>query len=152
MIDGEWNRLTPVIEVKFENQDSCGDSSSTASTNSSAVSVIENKPGIKDRLDESTPMGKRMIRNEILRLVASLNSVVASRSHQEELVKLKEKFPHWFQDLCLYCEVADILGLYKFKIHIRRFIQGLFANVNFDPIVEQADLVINRGKETSSSA
>ncbi|XP_074611135.1 rapamycin-insensitive companion of mTOR-like isoform X3 [Acropora palmata] len=93
MIDGEWNRLTPVIEVKFENQDSCGDSSSTASTNSSAVSVIENKPGIKDRLDESTPMGKRMIRNEILRLVASLNSVVASRSHQEELVKVAPYFP-----------------------------------------------------------
>lgn len=50
------------------------------------------------------------------------------------IFRLKEKFPHWFQDLCLYCEVADILGLYKFKIHIRRFIQGLFANVNFDPV------------------
>ena len=48
--------------------------------------------------------------------------------------RLKERFPHWFQDLCLYCEVVDILGLYKFKIHIRRFIQGLFANVNFDPV------------------
>lgn len=41
-----------------------------------------------------------------------------------------------FQDLCLYCEVSDILGLYTFRIHIRRFIQGLFANVNFDPVIE----------------
>ncbi|XP_068727211.1 rapamycin-insensitive companion of mTOR-like isoform X1 [Montipora capricornis] len=151
--DGEWIRLTPVPETKFESQDSFGDSSSTASTNGSAVSVIENTPGLsKDKLAEFSPDGKRMIRDEILRLVASLNSVVASRSHQEELVKIKEKFPHWFQDLCLYCEVVNILGLYKFKIHVRRFIQGLFANVNFDPIIEQADLVVNRGNETSSSA
>ena len=48
--------------------------------------------------------------------------------------RLKEMFSHMFEDLCLYCEVSDILGLYKFKIHIRRFIQGLFANVNFDSV------------------
>lgn len=50
--------------------------------------------------------------------------------------RLKEKCSHLFQDLCLYCEVSDILGLYTFRIHIRRFIQGLFANVNFDPVIE----------------
>lgn len=51
--------------------------------------------------------------------------------------RLKERFPHMFQDLCLYCEVSDVLGLYKFRLHIRRFVQGLFANVIFDPVGEQ---------------
>ena len=50
--------------------------------------------------------------------------------------RLKERFPHMFQDLCLYCEVSDVLGLYKFRLHIRRFVQGLFANVIFDPVGE----------------
>ena len=50
--------------------------------------------------------------------------------------RLKERFPHMFQDLCLYCEVSDVLGLYKFRLHIRRFVQGLFANVIFDPVSE----------------
>ena len=48
--------------------------------------------------------------------------------------RLREKCSHLFQDLCLYCEVCEVLALYKFKLHIRRFIQGLFANVNFDPV------------------
>jgi len=152
VIDGEWNRLTPVLEAKFENTDSAGESSSMASTIQSSMSVTNNTPTNKNKLDEHTPEGKRMIRDEILRLVASLSSVVASRSHQEELVKLKEKCPHLFQDLCLYCEVSDILGLYKFKLHIRRFIQGLFANVSFDPIIEQADLVVNKEQQNTSSA
>ncbi|XP_078353189.1 rapamycin-insensitive companion of mTOR-like isoform X2 [Oculina patagonica] len=149
--DGEWTRLTPVMEAKFERADASGEDSLVESGAGSAVSLT-NTPANKTKLDEHTTEGKRLIRDEILRIVTSLSSVVASRAHQEELVKLKEKCSHLFQDLCLYCEVADILGLYTFKIHIRRFIQGLFANVNFDPIIEQADLVIGRERSNSSSA
>lgn len=50
-------------------------------------SVATSTPANKDKLDEHTPDGKRLIRDEILRLVTSLSSVVASKSHQEELAK-----------------------------------------------------------------
>ena len=72
---------------KFEYSDSAGESSFAASTCESTVSVVNNTPANKNKLDEHTPEGKRMIRDEVLRLVTSLSSVVASRSHQEELVK-----------------------------------------------------------------
>lgn len=39
------------------------------------------------KLDENTTEGKRLFRAEILRIVTSLSSVVASRAHQEELMK-----------------------------------------------------------------
>lgn len=39
------------------------------------------------KLDENTTEGKRLFRAEILRIVMSLSSVVASRAHQEELMK-----------------------------------------------------------------
>ena len=50
------------------------------------------------------------------------------------VLSLKEMYPRAFEDLCLYCEVSDTMGLYKFKLPIRRFIQGLFDNVTFTPV------------------
>lgn len=76
-----------LLYFKFENADSAGESSFTSCASTSTVSVTNNTAANKNKLDEHTPEGRRMIRAEILRLVASLSSVVASRSHQEELVK-----------------------------------------------------------------
>jgi len=73
--------------LKFENTDSASESSYIASTADSTLSVTNHTHVNKSKLDENTPEGKRMIRDEILRLVASLSSVVGSRSHQEELSK-----------------------------------------------------------------
>ena len=72
---------------KFESTESAGEPSYMESSTQSSVSIISNTPANKKKLDEHTPEGKRLIRDEILRLVASLSSVVASRSHQEELAK-----------------------------------------------------------------
>lgn len=82
--DGEWNRLTPVMEAKFERADAMGECSLAESESSSSVSS-SSTPVNKSKLDEHTKEGKRLIRDEILRIVASLSSVVASRSHQESL-------------------------------------------------------------------
>lgn len=151
MNDGEWTKLPPVMEANAESVDSTIAFSFAKSESDSSVTATS-LLAKGSKVDENTTEGKRLFRAEILRIVASLSSVVASRAHQEELNKLREKCSHLFQDLCLYSEVCDILALYKFKLHIRRFIQGLFANVNFDPIIEQADLVLGREQSDSSSA
>lgn len=71
---------------KFERADAIVENSEVESGVDSPVSLT-NTPVNKNKLDEHTTEGKRLIRAEILRLVASLSSVVASRAHQEELAK-----------------------------------------------------------------
>ena len=72
--------------LKFESADVTGECS-LAESESSSFASLTNTPVNKSKLDEHSKEGKRLIRDEILRIVASLSSVVASRSHQEELVK-----------------------------------------------------------------
>ena len=71
---------------KFERADASGEDSLVESGVGSSASLA-NTPANRNKLDEHTAEGKRLIRDEILRIVTSLSSVVASRAHQEELVK-----------------------------------------------------------------
>lgn len=75
-----------MFEFKFERADATVECSLAESESSTSVSLT-NTPVNKSKLDEHSKEGKRLIRDEILRIVASLSSVVASRAHQEELVK-----------------------------------------------------------------
>ncbi|KAJ7386356.1 hypothetical protein OS493_008477 [Desmophyllum pertusum] len=74
------------MEAKFERADSSSESSFVQSASASSVSLT-NTPKNRNKLEEHTAEGKLLIRNEILRIVTSLSSIVASRAHQEELVK-----------------------------------------------------------------
>ena len=45
--------------------------------------------------------------------------------------RLREKFPDTFKDTCLYSQVAEILSLFHFRSHVRRFIEYLFDDGEF---------------------
>ncbi|GCC36213.1 hypothetical protein chiPu_0014705 [Chiloscyllium punctatum] len=53
--------------------------------------------------------------------------------------RIKEKFPHAFDDICLYSEVSHLLANCTFRLPSRRFIQELFQDVQFQPLYEEAD-------------
>lgn len=47
---------------------------------------------------------------------------------------LKQRFPHGFQDICLYSEVCLQMAAYNFRLPSRRFLQELFLDLNFDQV------------------
>ena len=58
-------------------------SNDTPLTNSSAI----DDSALQERsMDESNPVGKQLIRKEVMKLIISLSSAVASKSHQQGLV------------------------------------------------------------------
>lgn len=50
------------------------------------------------------------------------------------LLRIKEKFPYAFDDICLYSEVSHLLSHCMFRLTSRRFIQELFQDVQFMPV------------------
>lgn len=53
------------------------------------------------------------------------------------LLRIKEKFSHAFDDICLYSEVSHLLAHCTFRLTSRRFIQELFQDVQFMPVRPQ---------------
>lgn len=47
------------------------------------------------------------------------------------LIRIKEKYPQAFDDICLYSEVSYLLAHCTFRLPSRRFIQELFQDVQF---------------------
>ncbi|XP_057305998.1 rapamycin-insensitive companion of mTOR-like isoform X2 [Hydractinia symbiolongicarpus] len=87
---------------------------------------------------------KLTVHKEVLRLVVNLSSAVASKGTQQEILSLRSRFPWAFQDLCLYSQVMERLGMYSFRLTMRRFIQALFEGVNYSLIFETADNILGR--------
>eukprot|EP00111_Clytia_hemisphaerica_P003838 TCONS_00011021-protein len=96
------------------------------------------------RDSELSPKMKNNIRKDVLRLVANLSSAVASKNTQQEIIALHGRHPWAFRDLCLYSQVAEILGMFSFRMAIRRFIQKLFEGVDYQVVIESADMVLGR--------
>jgi len=88
---------------------------------------------------------------EVLRLIVNLSSAVASKGTQQEILSLRTRFPWAFQDLCLYSQVMEQLGMFTFRLTIRRFIQALFEGVNYTLIFETADCILGRRSPDNSS-
>ncbi|ESO04813.1 hypothetical protein HELRODRAFT_172488 [Helobdella robusta] len=74
------------------------------------------------------------IRKEILKFSLLLSSSVASKSTELNLSILKQKFPQMFHSICLYSEISSLLGGSKFRLEARRFIQELFADLDFNEV------------------
>lgn len=51
------------------------------------------------------------------------------------ICRIKEKFPYAFDDICLYSEVSHLLAHCMFRLASRRFIQELFQDVQFIPVI-----------------
>ncbi|XP_048450136.1 rapamycin-insensitive companion of mTOR [Rhincodon typus] len=92
---------------------------------------------------EDTPACRVLLRKEVLRLVINLSSSVGTKGHETGLLTIKEKFPHAFDDICLYSEVSHLLANCTFRLPSRRFIQELFQDVQFQPLYEEADTTLS---------
>ncbi|XP_070563534.1 rapamycin-insensitive companion of mTOR-like isoform X2 [Ptychodera flava] len=110
-------------------------------TTSSSISSGESTPALK-KLTEDSPLGRSLIKKEVLRLVVNLSSSVAMKAQEQGLLNLKERFPDAFQDICLYSDVADLLGTYSFRLSARRFIQELFQDMTFAELYIEARAIL----------
>ncbi|XP_077980982.1 rapamycin-insensitive companion of mTOR-like [Glandiceps talaboti] len=108
---------------------------------SSSVSSGESTP-ITRKLTEDSPLGRSLIKKEVLRLVVNLSSSVAMKAQEQGLLNLKERFPLAFQDICLYSEIADLLGTYTFRLSARRFVQELFQDMVFAELYMEARAIL----------
>ncbi|XP_062905684.1 rapamycin-insensitive companion of mTOR isoform X1 [Mobula hypostoma] len=122
----------------------CSDavSQGSASSNRSVDIVIAGKPVMDNK-----PACRVLLRKEVLRLVVNLSSSVGTKGHETGLLTIKEKFPHAFDDICLYSEVSHLLATCTFRLPSRRFIQELFQDVQFQPLYEEADTTLTLPKQ-----
>ncbi|XP_069739810.1 rapamycin-insensitive companion of mTOR-like isoform X2 [Narcine bancroftii] len=116
----------------------CSDAVSQGSASSTkSVDIIIGKPVLDNK-----PACQVLLRKEVLRLVINLSSSVGTKGHETGLLTIKEKFPHAFDDICLYSEVSNLLANCTFRLPSRRFIQELFQDVQFQPLYEEADTTL----------
>ncbi|XP_052412366.1 rapamycin-insensitive companion of mTOR isoform X1 [Carassius gibelio] len=136
------NHLEVVTQSKFSGISGCSDAAvsqgSTSSTPSSEL-ILGGKA-----ISEDGPACRVLLRKEVLRLVINLSSSVGTKGHETGLLTIKEKFPFTFDDICLYSEVSFLLASCMFRLASRRFIQELFQDVQFIPLYDEAEAVLNK--------
>ncbi|XP_028296835.1 rapamycin-insensitive companion of mTOR-like [Gouania willdenowi] len=134
------NQQGPTIQAKLSGVSGCSVSASqgSAGSNRSTELVL----GVKF-IPEDAMAGRVLLRKKVLRLVINLSSSVGTKNHETSLLMIKEKFPHAFDDICLYSEVSYLLSQSMFHLPTRRFIQELFQDVTFTPMYEAAENVLS---------
>ncbi|XP_041958385.1 rapamycin-insensitive companion of mTOR [Alosa sapidissima] len=135
------NHLEVVPQSKYSGVSGCSDAVSSGSVNSSTPSTVL-VLGCKT-MSEDSPASRVLLRKEVLRLVVNLSSSVGTKGHETGLLTIKEKFPHAFDDICLYSEVSYLLAHCMFRLPSRRFIQELFQDVQFSPMYDEADTILS---------
>ena len=78
-----------------------------------------------------------MQRKEVLKLIGCMNATVGMVTAEAGLLKLKQRFPSAFQDLCLYSEVCLMLASHSYRLSVRRFVQELFLDLNYNELHEE---------------
>ncbi|XP_033125633.1 rapamycin-insensitive companion of mTOR-like [Anneissia japonica] len=86
--------------------------------------------------------GRELLRKELMQFVSNMCSSVRRKAQEQGLLNLKEKFPHIFEDICLYSDVCHTLATHTFRLSARRFIQELFQEVKFDAILDQPHAIL----------
>lgn len=89
----------------------------------------EAKFSMVGQMDEQT-----LLRKEVLKHVSNMICGVGSKNNEQNLLRLKQKFPSAFKDICLYTELCAILSRYNVRLPIRRFIQELFLDITFEEV------------------
>uniref|UniRef100_A0A673I8A9 Rapamycin-insensitive companion of mTOR-like n=1 Tax=Sinocyclocheilus rhinocerous TaxID=307959 RepID=A0A673I8A9_9TELE len=136
------NHLEVVTQSKFSGISGCSDaavSQGSASSTPSTELVLGGKA-----ISEDGPACRVLLRKEVLRLVINLSSSVGTKGHETGLLTIKEKFAFTFDDICLYSEVSFLLANCRFRLASRRFIQELFQDVQFIPLYDEAEAVLNK--------
>ncbi|KAK0085804.1 hypothetical protein PV326_005791 [Microctonus aethiopoides] len=76
----------------------------------------------------------KKIRKEILRHTQRLSNPVWYRHSRQTLLRLRQRYPEKFQDICIFSEVAGRLGTGTYRLPARRFLQELFLDSPFDSL------------------
>uniref|UniRef100_A0A8B9VPE3 RPTOR independent companion of MTOR complex 2 n=1 Tax=Anas zonorhyncha TaxID=75864 RepID=A0A8B9VPE3_9AVES len=128
-----------VHSSKFSGISGCSDALSQGSASSTKSTEIV--LGVKS-IPDDIPVCRILLRKEVLRLVINLSSSVGTKGHETGLLKIKEKYPQAFDDICLYSEVSYLLAHCTFRLPSRRFIQELFQDVQFLQMHEEAEAIL----------
>lgn len=80
------------------------------------------------------------ISNVILRNCQKMANPILFKNSRKILMELKQKYPQSFQDLCLYSEVCKYMGSCTYRMTVRRFIQEIFLDLNYDQLYTNNDV------------
>lgn len=80
------------------------------------------------------------ISNVILRNCQKMANPILFKNCRKILMELKQKYPQSFQDLCLYSEVCKFMGSCNYRMTVRRFIQEIFLDLNYDQLFPNNDI------------
>lgn len=87
------------------------------------------------------------IYNIILRNFQKMANPIMFKTCRKILMELKQKYPQSFQDICLYSEVCKYMGTCNYRMTVRRFIQEIFLDLNFDVFNSDIDLILNAARQ-----
>ncbi|XP_065648769.1 rapamycin-insensitive companion of mTOR isoform X2 [Hydra vulgaris] len=108
-----------------------------------SVEIMTSQKNDDEQLKDSSIVHSN-VRDEILKQILNLSSGVSSKVAQQELISLRSKHPLAFQNLCLYSQVMEHLGMFTYRLSIRRFVHALFEGVDFALVIETADHILGR--------
>lgn len=89
------------------------------------------------------------ISNVILRNCLKMSNPILFKNCRKVLMELKQKYPQSFQDICLYSEVCKGMSSCSYRMTVRRFIQEIFLDLNYEQLatVNDTDLIINKSRQ-----
>eukprot|EP01114_Cavostelium_apophysatum_P016624 TRINITY_DN4775_c0_g1_i1.p1 TRINITY_DN4775_c0_g1~~TRINITY_DN4775_c0_g1_i1.p1 ORF type:complete len:1113 (-),score=304.93 TRINITY_DN4775_c0_g1_i1:63-3401(-) len=85
------------------------------------------------------------LQKEILTSVTHLSNFISAESASRTLKRIKAQHPDQFASPLLVLQVFNLLGTYKFRLPVRRFIYDIFGDVNFN---EEALAVLMKPTES----
>lgn len=83
------------------------------------------------------------ITNTILRNVSKMANPIMFKACRKILMELKQKYPQSFQDICLYSEICKHMSRCSYRMTVRRFIQEIFLDLNYDAFTNGVDVVLD---------
>ncbi|KAL7046361.1 hypothetical protein ACKWTF_002551 [Chironomus riparius] len=113
---------------------------------SSDVSFYSPESVISDDSAMTTNMPDR-ISNIILRNFQKMANPILFKTCRKILMDLRQKYPQSFQDVCLYSEVCKYMGICNYRMTVRRFIQEIFLDLNYDVFNNDIDLILNVARQ-----
>lgn len=89
------------------------------------------------------------ISNVILRNCQKMANPILFKNCRKVLMELKQKYPQSFQDPCLYSEVCKYMSTCSYRMAVRRFIQEIFLDLNYEQLCSNSDfdLIINIARQ-----
>jgi rapamycin-insensitive companion of mTOR len=82
------------------------------------------------------------ISNTILRNIIKMANPIMFKACRKILMELKQKYPQSFQDICLYSEICKHMSKCSYRMSVRRFIQEIFFDLNFDCFLNGVEAIL----------